>query len=132
MRNNSKTKGEISEAVILARLLKLGFSVSIPFGNNQRYDFIIDDGKKLYRVQCKTGRMVNGCVSFMTCSKNGFTGKRTNYRNQIEFFMVYSPDTGLVYRIPVEKTAVTQMLLRVSPKKGGNFTKINWSKDYVF
>lgn len=52
---NSKSVGERSEAAILNWLIQLGYAVSIPFGNNQRYDLIADDGKGLIRVQCKTG-----------------------------------------------------------------------------
>jgi hypothetical protein len=128
---NAKAKGETTEAIILAHLMKLGYAVSIPFGNNQRYDLILDDGKALFRVQCKTGRFINGCVAFMTCSKNGFTNKRTPYYNQIEFFLVYSPNTEKIYKVPVNKTSKTQMMLRVNENQGGNYTRINWAKDFI-
>jgi hypothetical protein len=130
MHSNTKSVGEVSEAIVLAELAKKGYAVSTPFGNNQRYDFIVDDGKTLARVQVKTGNLVNGCISFATCSKNGFTGERKDYSGQIEFFLVYSPDTKEVYKVPVSVVSKTQMLLRTEPAKK-NFGTIRWAKDFV-
>ena len=44
---NSKDKGDIAEAFVTARLLEMGNSVSKPFGDNQRYDIIVDNKKDL-------------------------------------------------------------------------------------
>lgn len=38
----SKNKGELVEAVVLAELMKREIAVSLPFGDNQRYDMILD------------------------------------------------------------------------------------------
>jgi hypothetical protein len=45
-----------------------GYAVYMPFGENTRTDLIVDYGGRLSRVQCKTGRLRNGVVSFATCS----------------------------------------------------------------
>lgn len=39
---NTKDKGNIGEAVILAEFMKKGIPVSIPFGDNARYDLIAE------------------------------------------------------------------------------------------
>jgi PD-(D/E)XK endonuclease len=67
----------VSEGVVLAHLLKRGYVALLPFGNNQRYDFVIDDGDTFVRAQVKTGRLKDGIVIFKTSSVNGFTDKRT-------------------------------------------------------
>jgi PD-(D/E)XK endonuclease len=127
---NSKAKGEISEGHVIARLLKMGYSVSIPFGNNQRYDLILDDGERLWRVQVKTARRCNGGVIFKTASVNGFTGVQTTYVGQIDLFLVYSPDLDKVYRIPIEACGASNFTLRTDPPKGGPMNTIKWAKDY--
>ncbi len=114
---NSKAVGEVTEGIILAHFLKSGKSVSIPFGNNRRYDMILDDGDSLLKVQCKTGKIKNGCVMFWACSTNGFTGTKTGYKGQVDLFMVYCPDNGKVYRVPVDKIGETQVTLRIDPPK---------------
>lgn len=129
---NPKAKGEISEGVILAALLKKGFSVSIPFGNNQRYDFIVDEGTRLLRVQCKTGRVVNGCIVFSVTSKNGFTGERRGYSKQADVFLVYCPQVDQVLWIPVDKSFRSEMRLRIDPlKKGAPLSTVKWARDFL-
>jgi hypothetical protein len=52
---NTKSTGDISEAVVMAEFLKAGFPVLLPFGDNQRYDMVVEVSGRLLRVQCKTG-----------------------------------------------------------------------------
>ncbi|WP_224270719.1 group I intron-associated PD-(D/E)XK endonuclease [Haloprofundus salinisoli] len=61
---NPSRRGDETEAVILASLMNLGFSVSVPFGDSDRYDLVVDDHETLSRVQCKTGNWVNGSIRF--------------------------------------------------------------------
>jgi hypothetical protein len=51
-RNTTRT-GDISEAAFLLKASSLGFGVAKPWGNAERYDFILDNGQRLWRVQIK-------------------------------------------------------------------------------
>lgn len=127
---NPKAVGELSEAIILAHLMRKGWAVSLPFGNNQRYDMLIDDGNSIRRAQCKTGRHTNGCIEFASSSKNGFTGKRTAYAAQVDVFLVYAPINEKIYLIPADQVTPTYTVLRVEPTHGGPTTTIRWAKDF--
>ena len=50
---NTKRTGELSEAAFLHKAESLGFHVSRPWGDSERYDFILDAGPRLWRVQLK-------------------------------------------------------------------------------
>jgi len=127
---NTKAKGEISEGHVISHLLKRGYVVSIPFGNNQRYDLVMDDGERLWRAQVKTARLKGGCVVF-NCSNNGYNGVRKTYHGQIDLFLAYCPDIDRVYRVPIEKATSTEMMLRIEPAKPrGPKTTIKWASDY--
>src|SRR5213592_1586521 len=52
-RVNTKRKGELSEAAFLLKAASLGFGVAKPWGDSERYDFILDNGHRLLRVQIK-------------------------------------------------------------------------------
>jgi hypothetical protein len=52
-RPNTKITGERSEAAFLARALHLDLAIAKPWGDSRRYDFIIDNGGRLWRVQTK-------------------------------------------------------------------------------
>ena len=128
---NTKSVGEKTEGIVLGHLLRLGMSVSLPFGNNQRYDLIVDDGGRLLKVQCKTGQFKNGCVTFWACSTNGFTGEKKGYKGQIDLFFVYCPELDKIYRVPVADIGETQVALRVDPPRIAQKRRIRWAKDYV-
>ena len=130
---NPKAKGEISEAAVLARLVDQGYPVSIPFGNNQRYDFIVETGKALVRVQCKTGKACDDGILFKACSTNGFTGVDTGYSGQADVFVVYVPTTRKFYWVPVEDVKAIRVKLRTKPpKKDSSTAGYRWAKDYEF
>lgn len=127
---NSTSVGELSEGMILARLLQLGISVSLPFGNNQRYDMIIEEGGKLLKVQCKTGRLRDGVILFPTCSRNGFTGVTRAYNGEADLFLVYCQDTQSVYKVPVDATGGKECSLRVSETKNKQARRIRMASDH--
>jgi hypothetical protein len=85
--------GTRTEGIILAALLERGFEVAIPFGNRAKYDFVIDDGKRLQRVQCKTAHAGSSrdSIRFNTHSlsavRNG-RRRKCSYRGMIDSFAV--------------------------------------------
>lgn len=50
----TKRRGEVAEAAFLHKAASLGFSVSKPWGESDRYDFIVDHGGRCWRVQVKS------------------------------------------------------------------------------
>src|SRR5437899_2630462 len=50
---NTKLTKEHSEATFLHHAAALGFGVAKPWGDSLRYDFILDNGQRLWRVQVK-------------------------------------------------------------------------------
>ncbi len=52
-RNNSKHVGELAEMQFMLDAARRRFGVSRPFGNNERYDIILDAPRRLWRVQVK-------------------------------------------------------------------------------
>jgi hypothetical protein len=47
---DTNTKGNLTELRVLSRVTELGHTVSIPFGNKDRYDQIWDVNGKLLKV----------------------------------------------------------------------------------
>ena len=129
---NTKSIGEISEGVILAKFLQLGWIVLIPFGDNQRYDLVIDRGDGFERVQVKTGRFEKGAVLFPVCSSSNHreNGNRKHYRGQADLFGVYCKHTNDIYLIKVEDTGNSLCSLRIDPPKNNQDKLIKWAKDY--
>jgi hypothetical protein len=131
--NRSRTteRGNVSEAWVLVALIEAGYTVLHPFGDGCKYDLVIDDGVTLRRVQCKTGRLKNGCVAFNAYSVAGNSGgKPQNYRGLADLFAVYCPDNGQVYLVPVESVGISKINLRVEPTRNSQGKRVNWASQY--
>jgi hypothetical protein len=115
--------------------MAVGVSVSVPFGDSDRYDLVVDDGTRRHRVQCKTGSWVDGTVRFNLYSSTTNTGTRieADYTaDQIDAYAVYSPDTDTAYWVPIEETGSGEMRLRVEePHPKAPQSRINWASEYA-
>jgi hypothetical protein len=57
-------QGELGEVAFMHKATSLGFPLALPYGHLHRYDFIVEGGKNLWRVQVKTSSfMKRGLIS---------------------------------------------------------------------
>jgi len=122
---NTKRIGDVSTAKIAAALLAKGYTVLYPFGDNERYDLVIENHNGFERVQCKTGRRTkSGNISFNTksVSCNGKTVK--DYKGQIEYFGVYYPLDDSCYLIPLDVTGTSETTLQLTQSNMARSTRL--------
>jgi hypothetical protein len=127
-----KEKGQRSEAAIVFEFVRRGLTVLEPFGDNERYDVVIEESGSFYRVQIKTGRLENGRIQFETRSSGTLTRKikKEGYEGEIDVFAVYSPEIEEAFIVPVSKAPKTTMGLRVEESEK-SLPNINWAEDYT-
>ena len=116
-------------------LRELGFAVLVPFGENTRYDLVIDDGVALSRVQCKTGRLRQGAIRFKACSTYAHhrspERQSRSYLGDVDFFAVHCPETDGVYLVPIADVPVeSRAALRLSPAKNGQRRRTRAAQRY--
>ena len=121
--------GKITELDVMSYIIKKGYSVSVPFGDKDRYDQIWDINGSLYRIQVKTCHLCtknNGkAIEFKTTGTSN--GKTTSYtKKDIDYFATFWEDQ--VYVVPVEETS-SKKILRFESKL--NQPNISWAKDYT-
>ncbi len=92
---------------------------------------MIDDSTRLFRVQCKTGRVKGGALLFNSYSQSGNGATKQGYHGLADLFAVLNPESGDVYLVPVEKFGTTGVSLRLLPALSGQAKKINWAVDYL-
>ena len=130
-----KDVGDRSTLAIMIALRDAGYGVLLPFGENTRYDLVIERDGVLSRVQCKTGRLLKGVVEFRAISSyyhhpNPKTPLK-HYRGQIDFFAVYCRQTTGIYLIPIADVGVlTRVYLRVIPPRNNQNRKVRYAADY--
>lgn len=134
MELSTKERGNLTELQCLTAFYSLGCKASIPYGENCRYDFILDTGKKLLRVQVKTSRPLKDGkdgFAFSTCSTrvNSKGSIRRKYtEKEIDYFVTYY--SGKCYLIPVIDTGSVEKILHFSQPKNGQKKNIAFAKDY--
>ena len=90
------------ETIDFGRLLcegraSLGLSVAKPWGDSDRYDLVVDSGRRLWRVQVKSTRYVGERRFSITA--RGCTAAYTE--DEIDFLAVYIVPLDFWYVIPV-------------------------------
>lgn len=142
----SKQKGIITQLQCLAAFNELGFKTSIPYGENSRYDFIVDVNNYLLRVQAKTSSGIlneNGdlagikfaCRSTRVSAQGNLQKKYT--KNEIDYFCTFWD--GICYVVPVEECSNEKTLRFFYPSNGQklpislaeNYTIENQWKKYL-
>jgi hypothetical protein len=130
-----KDIGDRSTLAVLLMLASAGYPVLVPFGENTRYDLVIDEGSRLARVQVKTGRLRLGGVRFAVCSAYGHhrdpANARRSYHGQVDYFAVFCPETCGVYLIPIEDIKVNvHCTLRVTPARNNQHAGVRLAANY--
>lgn len=100
-RMTRKERGEIVEAAFLAVAAALGLRVAKPWGDSARYDFIVDNGTKLLRVQVKSAFGANEYGGY-AIKAQGFS-KAVYTSMEIDLLVAYLAPIDVWYVIPVEE-----------------------------
>jgi len=130
--NCPKSRGEQTEAQLLSELVRRGVVVLSPFGENHRYDYVIDIEGDFHRIQCKTGRYDDGRIIFSTKS----TRPRANevsyedYMGSIDYFLIYCWELESAYMVPIDDASTSEMVLRVETPGNNQSKGINWADEY--
>lgn len=128
---DTKFVGNVTELEVLTYITKLGYQVSIPFGDRERYDQIWDVNGHLIRVQVKTSHPINdGAVKFSCRSSGRKAGKCKHSRynkNEIDYFATMW--SNQCYLIPVDETSA-EKVLRFAPPKNGQVKGITFAESY--
>ena len=109
---NSKQKGNITALECMLAFVKLGYNVLTPYGDCERYDFVVDIKGNFYKIQVKTSRTEDeekSYIVFNTSSQTTKNGKQVHHsydKEQIDYFM--TTYNSQAYLVPVQETAARE------------------------
>ena len=132
-KKNTNLIGSVTELKCITYFVELGYVVSVP-QCTCRYDFIIDTGDKLLKIQVKTCNTTRhpGGITFNTCSAHYVNGEHTHtsYKDDnIDYFCTYHNNE--CYLVPVCECGSREKCLQLSPVKHGQTKNIAFAKDYI-
>ncbi len=111
----SKQRGELAEMMFMVKAAKKGFATAKPYGDSRRYDFIVDTGRRLWRVQVKSSsRLCKG--AYHVSANRHSSGRTMAYRaSEIDVVIAYVVPEDSWFVIPV-KAFAPRKSLRLYPK----------------
>lgn len=135
MELTSKQKGNLTELQCLTAFYEQGCHVSLPYGENSRYDMIVDVNGILLRVQVKTSSLKHkdDDTAFMfSCRSSHVNSQGVNNvkytAKEIDYFATFWHNQ--CYLIPVAECSA-EKTLRLAPPKNGQTKGISFASDYV-
>lgn len=107
-RRNPKQLGELSQAAFLAKAQSLGFGLALPWGDSEKYDFVVwarPEGE-LLRVQVKaTGRLNRGGYDVQPVYSTRGEGKKTYTARDIDVLaarvVIEKKEKDVWYLLPI-------------------------------
>jgi hypothetical protein len=93
------------------KAISLGFVVAKPYGHIHRYDFIVEGGQDLWRVQVKTS-IFQRKGSYQLCVRRSTHSRRLSYtESELDFVVAYVIPENAWYVLPVRKVLERKSLI---------------------
>jgi len=128
----TKRKGDIGEAMIMADVLKRGYKVALPVGEDWRYDLVVLRLGRLERVQCKYVES-DGKVIQVPCRSANQHSVHKYTEDELDWISVYDLTSDKCYYIPSTMLGVkgrATIHLRLTTPLSNQQKGILWASDY--
>jgi hypothetical protein len=125
---NTKRCGERSEAAFLHKASSLGFGVAKPWGDSERYDFILDNGRRLLRIQIKATDSLRAGAYETRATYTDRKGRAVYSPNDIDFLVAHVIPLDVWYVLPVSACMPAPML-RFYPHRKAKLMRLEKYKE---
>lgn len=95
-----KEQGELAEIYFLLKATLRGFTISKPWGDSRRYDFVLDNGFRLMRIQVKSVSRIMPGQNHFRAHASTQNGAKPYTTSQIDFLAAYVFPLDTWYIIP--------------------------------
>ena len=120
--NQKQIYGITTELIVAQKFIEKGYIVSIPYGNNSRYDMIVDTNKDCYRIQVKHASLNdNGSYTVNTSNTvSTTTGNLRKYYNKedVDFIVTVIEDQMVVIPVEMIEHSQSKIFRTVLPQYG--------------
>ena len=123
--------------MIAADLIRRGYRIAIPYGEDWDFDLILCRDGRLERVQCKYARSDGAVIIARAASQSLTNGKvkaiKRYTAEMIDWLAVYDVTTDLCYYVPAAElgSGMRMFSLRLAPTRNGQHRRVRFARDYV-
>ncbi len=127
---HKKTKGSIAELAVASRLMRDGWCVLVPFGENARYDLVAEKEGRFLRVQVKYVTPKDGKLYVNCRSSNNWMVIHYSAK-EIDVIAAYDSRSEKVYFVPIDQIRKSAMSLRLTDARNGQKAKVRYAKQFL-
>jgi len=125
---DGKRRGQVAELAFMHKAADLGFAVTKPYGDDEPYDFILDSGRRLWRVQVKSTESVvrdRNRYYIQPGHCNAAHGRKNYTTDEIDFLVAYVVPCQAWYVIPASQlgSRASIQLYPENPASRGRFER---------
>ena len=107
--------GDLGEVAFVHKAMSLGYVVGKPYGQMHRYDFMVEGGNKLWRVQVKTSTCVRD-GRYQLCVQRITHRRCVAYKkSELDFVIAYLMPIKVWYVLPIGVIAGRRSFLLAPP-----------------
>lgn len=134
---DSNVKGAVAEQAIVLAAIELGVPVLRPVTEHGRADLALEIGDRLWRVQCKWGRLSeDGSVIIVNvdtnrCTPSGYV-RGWYTAKEIDLFAIYCGELKRCFLLPISLAGTSAISLRLTPPRNNQQACINLADDFDF
>jgi hypothetical protein len=125
--SNTKRTGERSEAAFLYQASQRGFGICKPWGDSERYDFILDNRPQpevhLFRIQVKCTESLRAGAYETRATYSVGKGRAVYTKRDIDFLAAHVVELNIWYILPVE-ICTPQPMLRFYPHRKAKIMRL--------
>jgi hypothetical protein len=132
-----KAKGDLAELMVATDLLRRGYKVALPYGEDWDFDSVLCRGSTLERVQVKYTES-DGCVIQIRCRSHSLTNGKIRATKHytvetIDWIAVYDRTTDRCYYVPASQLGEgrNSISLRVRPALNSQRVGIRPAAEYL-
>jgi hypothetical protein len=123
--------------MIAADLIRRGYKIAIPYGEDWDFDLIVCRNDHLERVQCKYTESTGTFIS-VRCSSHSLTNGKVRATKRytaatIDWLAVYDVTTDRCYYVPASELGEGRRLmhLRITPPRNNQRKRVRLARDYL-
>ena len=123
--------------MIAADLIRRGYKIAIPYGEDWDFDLIVCRDERLERVQCKYTRSDGAVLIVRPLSQSLTNGKVKTIKqytaDMIEWLAVYDATTERCYYVPAAElgSGMRMMSLRLTPARNNQHRRVRPASRYL-
>lgn len=131
----TKRLGILGELKALAMFAEYSIPVYIPYGDNERVDFIAEFNGRLQRIQVKStdgyseGKMIFKTNSVSVNTKQVIEREYSEY--DVDYFVFYCKKLDQLYILSIKEVPNSHLYLRIEPPANNQTKGIKFAKDYL-